>query len=130
MAVLSRSLRAAAFLAAVGFGAVVSAGQQAGQAPPPPPASGQASPQGQAPPQGQEPAQQRPPVFRAGVNAVRVDVIVTDKAGNPVADLTAADFEVLEDGKPQDIDLFKLVNSDGNVGPGAEPARPIRSESD
>ena len=74
--------------------------------------------------------QQRPPVFRAGVNAVRVDVIVTDKSGTPVNDLTAADFEVQEDGKPQAIDLFKLVNSDGNVAPGAEPARPIKSDSD
>ncbi len=35
-----------------------------------------------------------------------------------------------EDGKPQNIDLFKLVNSDGNAGPGAEPPRPIRSEYD
>ena len=37
---------------------------------------------------------------------------------------------MLEDGKPQNIDLFKLVNSDGNAAPGAEPPRPIRSEYD
>ncbi|MCU0251733.1 MAG: VWA domain-containing protein [Vicinamibacterales bacterium] len=116
--------RLAAFAAAFALGAVVFADQQTGQqAPPTPPAAGQATPQGQDP-------QQRPPVFRAGVNAVRVDVIVTDKSGAPVNDLTAADFEVQEDGKPQAIDLFKLVNSDGNVAPGAEPARPIRSNSD
>jgi VWFA-related protein len=69
-------------------------------------------------------------VFRAGVNAVRVDVIVTDKQGSPVADLTPADFDVYEDGKLQTIDLFKLINSDGNVAPGAEPPRAIRSEYD
>ena len=127
MGILSRSARVAA-CAALAVGVVVSADQQAGQQPPPtPPAGAPAAPQG--PPAGQDP-QQRPPVFRAGVNAVRVDVIVTDKAGNPVSDLTAADFDVQEDGKPQDIDLFKLINSDGSVGPGAEPPRPIRSEYD
>ena len=31
----------------------------------------------------------QPPVFRAGINFVRVDVIVSDKTGNPVADLQA-----------------------------------------
>ena len=124
MGILPRSARAAACAAILALGAVAHAGQQAGQQPPPTPPSG-----GQGAAQGQDP-QQRPPVFRAGVNAVRVDVIVTDKDGNSVSDLTAADFEVQEDGKPQQIDLFKLVNSDGNVGPGAEPPRPIRSEYD
>ena len=124
MGTLSRSARGAACAAVLALGAVAYAGQQAGQPPPPtPPPAGQGAAQGQDP-------QQRPPVFRAAVNAVRVDVIVTDKDGNPVSDLTAADFEVQEDGKPQVIDLFKLVNSDGNVGPGAEPPRPIRSEYD
>ena len=126
MGTFSRTARAAALAAALALGAVVSADQQAGQQQPPtPPPGAQGAPQGQA----QDP-QQRPPVFRAGVSAVRVDVIVTDRDGNPVDDLTAADFEVQEDGKPQDVDLFKLINSDGNVGPGAEPARPIRSEYD
>src|SRR5919109_1171568 len=35
---------------------------------------------------------------------------VTDVSGNPVRDLTAADFAVLEDGKPQKISAFSLVN--------------------
>jgi len=128
MGILSRSARAAACAAVLALGAVAYADQQAGQQPPAaPPAGGQGAPQGRAP--GQDPPQ-RPPVFRAGVSAVRVDVIVSDKDGNPVGDLTAADFELQEDGKPQEIDLFKLINSDGNVGPGAEPPRPIRSEYD
>jgi VWFA-related protein len=76
------------------------------QAPTPPP-EGQTG----APPAGTDPATGQP-VFRAGINFVRVDVIVTDKQGNPVADLTQADFEVLEDGKPQVVESFKLVKVD------------------
>src|SRR5436190_12206896 len=53
----------------------------------------------------------QPPVtFKAEVNLVEVDAFVTDAQGNPVPDLTAADFEVLEDGKPQKISSFALVN--------------------
>ena len=55
-------------------------------------------------------AQQKPPTFRSGVQAIELDVSVTDAAGNPVPDLTKADLEVLEDGKPQTISSFSLVN--------------------
>src|SRR5512139_1666898 len=126
MGTFPRFVRAAVCAAAMAVLAAGASGQQSGQTPPPtPPAAGQGAAQGQ----GQDP-QQRPPVFRAGVNAVRVDVIVTDRDGNPVSDLTAADFEVLEDGKPQTVDLFKLINSDGNPAPGADPPRAIRSAYD
>ena len=57
------------------------------------------------------PATQQP-TFRAGVNFVRVDAIVTDRQGNPVGDLKATDFEVLEDGKPQAIEQFRFVRID------------------
>jgi VWFA-related protein len=50
------------------------------------------------------------PTFRTGINFVRVDVIVTDKKGEPVANLKQEDFEVFEDGKPQAIESFKLIN--------------------
>jgi VWFA-related protein len=70
------------------------------------------------------------PVFRGGISYVRVDVIVTDKKQAPVVDLTQTDFEVLEDGKPQKIDQFKLVRVDGNPKPGAPPPREIRSRND
>jgi VWFA-related protein len=43
-----------------------------------------------------------PPVFRAEVEVVRVDVLVT-RNGVPVRGLTAADFEVREDGRPQEL---------------------------
>jgi len=65
-----------------------------------------------APPSNQAPANQgQPPVtFRVEVNYVEVDALVTDAQGNVVSDLTANDFELLEDGKPQKISTFSLVN--------------------
>jgi len=126
MGSLFRVASTTAVVAAMGLGLGASWSPQSGPPQAAPPAVQQQAPP--APPAGQ--AQQKPPVFRAGVNAVRVDVIVTDKQGSPVADLTPADFDVYEDGKLQTIDLFKLINSDGNVAPGAEPPRAIRSEYD
>lgn len=75
-------------------------------------------------------AQEPPPTFRAGINFVRVDVIVTTGQAQPVTDLTADDFEVLEDGKPQRIEQFRLVRVDGNPAPGAPPPREIRTSFD
>jgi VWFA-related protein len=88
-----------------------------GAAAPPPPAT----PQGDA-------AQQ--PTFRAGINFVRVDVIVNDNKGQPVIDLKESDFEVLEDGKPQSIEQFRLIRVDGNVRPGDPPPRELRNKID
>src|SRR5688500_8718813 len=39
-----------------------------------------------------------------------VDVIVTDRAGNPVRGLSAADFELLEDGVAQEITNFSAYD--------------------
>jgi VWFA-related protein len=50
------------------------------------------------------------PAFRSGANYVRVDVYPT-AGGKPVEDLTAADFQLLEDGKPQTIDAFEHVHA-------------------
>ena len=85
-------------------GAVAVVAQQSAQAPAPPaqpPAAEQAAA-----------AEADQPVFRGGVNFVRVDAIVTDRQGNPVADLTQDDFEVLEDDKPQTVETFRLVKID------------------
>src|SRR5689334_20847684 len=61
------------------------------------------------------------PVFRTGVNVVRVDVIVTDsKTGKPVTDLKATDFQVTENNQQQTIDTFKLINLDGGVAESKE----------
>jgi len=78
----------------------------------------------------QAPAQQ-PPQFRTGINFVRVDVIVSDKQDNAIADLKETDFDVTEDGKPQKIESFKLVKLDGGAAAGADgPPRPIRTDYD
>jgi VWFA-related protein len=44
------------------------------------------------------------PVFRATVDVVRVDALATDH-GRPVPGLTARDFELLDNGVPQQIEL-------------------------
>lgn len=56
--------------------------------------------------QSAKPAQ---PTFTVNVNVVDVDVTVKDAQGNFVAGLTADDFEVLEDGKPQAIQTFSYI---------------------
>src|SRR5688500_15080928 len=84
-------------LALVAVGSAQPASQQPASPPsaqtPAQPAQPPAQPQaeGQQPPEGEQ------PVFRGGINFVRVDVIVTDKQGNPVTDLKQQDFEVAED---------------------------------
>jgi VWFA-related protein len=71
--------------------------------------------------------EQLQPTFRGGVSVVNVDVVVSDRSARPVTDLTQADFEILENGKPQDIEQFKLVKVDGQVTPGDPEPREIRS---
>jgi VWFA-related protein len=48
--------------------------------------------------------------FRAEVNYVEVDARVVDAKGQFVPGLTQADFEVFEDGRPQQVTVFSLVN--------------------
>ena len=87
-----------------------------------------ASPAGQ---QTQTPPQtQRPPVFGARIDTVTVDVVVTDRKGQPVTDLTAADFDVTENRKPQTIDSFKLIQIDDTLDVDPARNREIRSLAD
>jgi VWFA-related protein len=65
----------------------------------------------------QHPAPQRAAgTLTAGVTAVLVDVVVRDRHGQPVRDLTEADFQVLEEGIPQPIGSFSRV-FDGVTAP-------------
>ena len=60
---------------------------------------------------GQQPQRpEPPPAFRVQVDAIDIDAFVTDAQGNPVTDLTADDFEVLEDGRRQTIASFAHFN--------------------
>ena len=80
-----------------------------------------ASSQTQQPPQ-------PPPVFRAGTNLVQVDAIVSDDQGHPLVELTAADFEVQDDGKPVAIDRVRFLGA-AEYPPDATLA-PIRTHED
>ncbi len=77
------------------------------------------------------PDQTPAPVFRTGIDFVRVDVIVTDKQGNPVGNLSQQDFEITEDGKPQSIQTFKLIDvKQATASAPVEPVKQIKSVID
>src|SRR5262245_11747193 len=63
----------------------------------------------QAPSGNQSPSAQTP-VFRSGVRLIDVDVYVTDQQGRPIKGLTRDDFELLEDGKPQEVRAFTPID--------------------
>ena len=85
---------------------------------------------------GQQQAPATPPSsdaqrFGAATTAVVVDVIVRDKAGRPVTDLKAADFQLFEDDQPQDIGNVTLIAPPSTlaatgvgVAPAAAPTAP------
>jgi VWFA-related protein len=104
-----RGLAAAAGLVVLGWGLVATPAAQ----------------QAQTPPQ-----TQKPPVFGARIDTVTVDVVVTDRKGQPVTDLTAEDFEVTENRKPQSIDSFKLIQIDDTLDVDPARNREIRSLAD
>jgi VWFA-related protein len=57
---------------------------------------------------------QEPPVFRADIDVVRLDVTVLDRDRKPMRDLTAADFTVTEDGRPQRIVAVTEIRASEN----------------
>ena len=52
---------------------------------------------------------QEDPVARIRANEVSLDIVVRDKKGRPVRDLSAGDFEIYEDGVRQQIGSFRFV---------------------
>ncbi len=56
--------------------------------------------------------------FSAATTAILVDVVVRDRKGRPVTDLSAADFEVTEDRVLQKVDTFSRVTRGGGIGIG------------
>jgi VWFA-related protein len=67
-----------------------------------------------------------PPRFRIAVDVVRLDAVVTDKDGKLVTDLTADDFDVHQDGRPQKISLVRWIPI---AGPQTTVAAPSPSPS-
>jgi VWFA-related protein len=108
--------------------AILGSGGRAQQPPAQPPAQQPAAQPQQPPPDQPQP----PPVFRGGINFVRVDVIVSDnKSGVQIADLKESDFDITEDGKPQKIEAFRFIKLDGGVsGAIKEAPREIRTDYD
>ncbi len=133
---MSRTIRAVvlslAFVSFMAPAAIVLNARQAGSQATPPTKPATDQPKEQQP-QGDQQKPQQPPTFRLPINFVRVDVIVTDRQGRAVPQLTADDFEVSENGKPQKVESFKFINI-GNVTEQqlnlTEPVREIRSDAD
>ena len=67
---------------------------------------------------------QRPPATaeeKAAVGRMRLDVVVTDKSGNPVAGLDAKDFSLQDEGKPQTIATFQALDGKASDGTQVNP---------
>lgn len=79
-------------------------------------------------PTAQQPSPGEQPTFRSGVTAVTTDVIVRDKDGRFVADLTKDDLAVVEDGVPQTITSFSLVHG-GRTFNLFAPVAPVAPEA-
>jgi VWFA-related protein len=83
-----------------------------------------------------------PAVFSVSTTLIQTDAVVTDKKGHQVTGLKPEDFEVLLDGKPQQISNFSYVRLDsptvnqpalsrdaaGNPVPSGAPVSVIRPE--
>jgi VWFA-related protein len=71
------------------------------------------------------PAQRATGTVKSDATAILVDVVVRDKRGDPVTDLTAVDFEVEEDGVRQQVGSVTLFSSpDPGASGDAKPASP------
>jgi Ca-activated chloride channel family protein len=79
------------------------------------PAAGDAGQQPPPQPGGHTPPEQETPVFKVGLEVVNLTATVTTKDRKLVTDLSADDFEIFEDGRPQKIQVF------GRAYPSAAP---------
>ena len=72
---------------------------------------------------------QQLPVFRAGVELLEVDVSVVDDAGDPITDLSEAEFTVSVDGEPRRIVTAQFVDLRAPAtAPATGAARPRGAE--
>jgi len=69
------------------------------------------------------------PTFGIGTAAVTLDVVVRDKKGNAVHDLTASDFEIYEDGVRQPVESFQVYGAPrAETPPATASTRPAAPE--
>src|SRR5260370_27599882 len=73
----------------------------------------------------QKPSDNEPiTTLKANTRVVLIDVVANDKKGAPITDLTANDFTVLENGKPQKIASFELMDKAAAAAAAAAGAPP------
>jgi VWFA-related protein len=72
---------------------------------------------------------QKPPVFRAGVDLVALDVTVVDRDGRPVKGLSANDFDVRIDGERRPVRVMEFLEFGVSAGSEAAPARSSTNQS-
>ncbi len=65
-----------------------------------------------APQKTETPEQDDSDIVRITTNLVQLDVVVTDSKGNQVTDLKSENFEMFEDGRPQQITNFSFVSNE------------------
>ena len=58
----------------------------------------------------QKPSPENEDVVRITTNLVQIDAVVTDRRGRHIDDLRPEEFEVFEDGRPQQISNFTYVS--------------------
>ena len=87
--------------------------------PPPAPAPAQQTPAQQAA------AHQSSAVLRSSSDLVRIDVEVSDKSGKPIKGLTANQFTITDEGKPQAITSFSFADIEAIETATADDSKPI-----
>jgi len=69
-------------------------------------------------------AQEPRPTFRATTRLIEVSIVARDRDGRPMQGLTADDFRISEDGKPQKIEIFTVQNDRADSPTSAAGAAP------
>ena len=90
-----------------------------------PPSPATAPPPAQQTPAQQAAAHQSSAVLRSSSDLVRIDVEVTDKSGKPMKGLTANQFTITDEGKPQAITSFSYSDIEAIETATADDTKPI-----
>lgn len=80
-------------------------------------------------PQQQPSADDKDDVVKITTNLVQVDAVVT-KDGKPIANLTAGDFEIYEDGRKQTITSFAYISNTTNSTSSTQPRKDAKNNVD